>query len=124
MKAGRELDAEIAEKIMDWGHVLDPLGTLTGQPLPKELPEHWTSGIPHYSTDISAAWQVIERMREQGWWYTLTDERFNGHFAEFRRADEHGIHHFHRVIAGTAPLAICKAALACVDTDGYTWSST
>lgn len=62
MKAGRELDALVAEKVMGRNLTLE-----------KELTEHemWLSQlmpeiiihIPHYSTDIAAAWEVVEKVR-------------------------------------------------------------
>lgn len=59
MEAGRELDALVAEKIMgwsnchregDWGYFGRPFGGPTD------------FRIPNYSTDISAAWEVMEKM--------------------------------------------------------------
>ena len=59
MKAGRELDAMIADKVMGW----------TEQPYSRP-PSHWQDEegytiltLPNFSTDIAAAWQVVERMR-------------------------------------------------------------
>ena len=68
----RALDIAIAEKVMGWGHVLDPLGERTGHPLPPEQTRHWLSGIPQYSTDIAAAWRIVEYLRSQGWVMTLS----------------------------------------------------
>jgi hypothetical protein len=47
-KPGRELDALIAEKVFK---NLEPMDV---------VPLH----IPHYSTDIAAAWLVVEKLRE------------------------------------------------------------
>jgi hypothetical protein len=29
--------------------------------------------VPYYASDISAAWTVIEKMRGEGWFYTIAD---------------------------------------------------
>jgi len=109
----RELDTDIAEKIMGWGHVLDPLRKRTGQPLPLEQTHYWLSGIPEYSTDIRAAWLVVEHLRSQAWLMTLSvnddvDEPWDCRFflKYQRRVMAHG---------ATAEIAICRAALKAVD---------
>lgn len=100
MKAGRELDALIAEKVMGWTYdeVLgwnSPDGKLTGQPCPRA-----------YSTDIAAAWAVVVKFtgvarvefhQAEGWWIELG----NGYDSA-------------SATAPTAPLAICLAALKTV----------
>lgn len=122
-KAGRGLDALIAEKVMGWSDVRQ--GHYRGSPeswygRPPEIPgwespqnkEKGISILPWYSRDIDAAWQVVERMRDLGWWYTLTDVCCSGqHQVEFRRTGERGVHHFQYVFADTVPVAICQAAL-------------
>jgi len=52
MKPGRELDALIAERVMGGRKIDDP-----GKPF-------GLGGAPHYSTDIAAAWEVVERLCE------------------------------------------------------------
>lgn len=74
---------------------------------------------PEYSTDIAAAWQVVEKMRTDGWRFDLYDS-FAGWRATFgrpggidrgenmwvlRASDRHE----------TAPEAICRAALAALE---------
>jgi len=51
MKAGRELDCEIDEKIFGntWTHI---------------APDMPWDDIPEYSTDIAEAWQVVEKITE------------------------------------------------------------
>lgn len=56
----RELDALVAEKVI--GRTF-PSGTIVGDPVAK--------CVPHYSTDISAAWQVVEEMRDNGWNFVI-----------------------------------------------------
>lgn len=93
IQAGREMDALIAEKITGFKPVTMTAG----------IPPHFI--YPQYSTDIAAAWQVIERLKKlkpiisydpySEKWYV----RFNG--GESCSAD-------------TVMLAICRAALKAV----------
>ncbi len=100
MEAGFEIDSLIAEKIFGWK--LDDESALVWL-----LPDGSRRGaLPHYSTDIADAWQVIEHMNDRGWSPTV--------FCEF----QWWIANFFTDIAGsfeasaeTAPLAICLAAL-------------
>lgn len=85
MKAGRELDALVAEKVM--GMTFDvgggPMGmtrflsyvdglllsrrnenTGVGIFFSIEREKELMKKLPHYSTDIAAAWEAVERMRE------------------------------------------------------------
>lgn len=81
--------------------------------------EHWITDnkevatwfeLPKYSTDISAAWEVITKMKERNWWIALNAEykEWNAMFYwdPHQQAYECG--------AETAPEAICKAALLAV----------
>ena len=141
LKAGRELDALVAEKVMgcrvswwslrlvdrpptdiEWRHglftseaslermeegevlVADANGDM---PMHQMLGRSEWEGIPRYSTDIAAAWEVVEKMRARGLIVDLTLGagaycRIGG-FRPF--AEERG---------ATAPLAICLAALKAV----------
>ena len=84
MKAGRELDALIAEKVM--GHSVIRKGeSFTGFPLLLHSSGDWDTGIaqediwqigervyspfslPHYSTQIADAWLVVEKLQESGY---------------------------------------------------------
>lgn len=120
MDAGRELDALVAEKIIKlsakyWrptcfvnDHELDAnvwcydcSGMVDDQ---ERVPEH-------YSTEIAAAWLVVEKLATQGlrlsldafggdpWWVEFADEQW-----------ERGA----QATANTAPHAICLAALKAV----------
>lgn len=53
MKPGRELDALVAEKVMGRSKTV-VLGYLT-----------ITRPVPHYSTDISAAWEIVEELSKR-----------------------------------------------------------
>jgi hypothetical protein len=73
--------------------------------------------IPHYSADISAAWEVVEKLRdtsddEPDYW-TITD------LGNAWRVTSNWAHHDgdienFSIEAETAPLAICRAALLAV----------
>ena len=56
MKPGKELDAIVAEKVM--GNI--PPTTPPGA-WPQEY-NSWFDRLPQYSTDIAAAWTVVERL--------------------------------------------------------------
>jgi len=105
---GRELDALVAEKVMgweykdaiySWGEVLRPSQWIK--------PNGWpVDRVSCYSTDISAAWEVVEEMGdclhlkqhgEQGEWEAW--------FCGYPNSKAHG---------ETAPETICKAALLAV----------
>lgn len=64
MKAGREMDALVAEKVMGWtdrhGEFAIPPDTSPHRGAIRYMPEK----VPPYSTDISAAWQVVEKLWE------------------------------------------------------------
>lgn len=145
MEAGRELDALVAEKVMGWTAVF----RLAGGNIPYGFPDddynrdvdehrkHGTCGfptdyhrepIPEYSTDISAAWEVVEHFRQRQWtvklvgheWYdggrwecTLLDaldtERSRALDTQRHNADKQGWDE------PSAPLAICRAALKAIE---------
>jgi hypothetical protein len=107
MPAGPKLDDLVAEKVMN-----DPMGQV------------WSR---HYSTDISAAWEVLEKLFERGWYAEIiTDaktteidfeiairDRNNGTWT-LDTGVEDGWITDGWVVASTAPLAICRAALLAV----------
>ena len=100
LEAGRELDALIAEKVMGYECVCDEE--------PVDCPIHNKADLytlRPYSTDIAAAWGVVEKLRlfVMPWgldeWCAANqrDERLA--FSDILESGE------------TAPLAICRAAL-------------
>jgi hypothetical protein len=129
VKAGRELDALVAEKVMGWEPVNDPdTGLWWRVPKGGYNPSGFQSedAPPAYSTDIAAAWQVVEKITRplanirNGEWcldrlgYRCCEHDEDGVHGEWRcsfRAykgeDDEWVH----VTASTAPLAICLAAL-------------
>jgi hypothetical protein len=117
LEAGRELDALIFAKIFD-----KMAFRSDGNFVFSNKREYLDDGdayylgeyqeiiqLPFYSTDIAAAWEVVEKIREyieciwpndRGLWSLLSYERL-----------EEGLT---TVSAETAPLAICRAALLAV----------
>lgn len=106
MEAGLELDALIAEKV--FGLVLR--NTFTGEEKPmtaaQVLAEHSIkTSIPKFSTDIRAAWKVLEELKKKHWNVTL-----NCHHGEWAIWFDHGSE-ASAITAESAPLVICLAAL-------------
>ena len=98
MKAGRELDALIAEKVM--GLIFRKRGGC-----PK-----FDDDVPHYSTRIQDAWLAVEKMWEIGCFHIAliqTDDGYECDFDDMRDT--------HSAAADTAPLAISLAALKAVE---------
>jgi hypothetical protein len=104
--AGRELDALVAERVMGWVQE-EP------QPHPVNSFAIYFGGPPPYSTDIAAAWQVVERMREQEYSIALDSDTWLKHpYAVHFIGGNSGCV---SCTADTAPLAICRAALKAVE---------
>jgi hypothetical protein len=103
----REIDALVAENVMGW--ILIPREKL-GWGIPPGRPHlvDEVKEIPHYSTDIAAAWEVVEKMTENPEpHFELSKDRAGWH------AGFDPDRPFKRVTAKatTAPLAICLARL-------------
>ena len=138
MKAGRELDARIAEEVMGWsvcrkGEKVDgptllrsslKEGVATEDVYRYRDNPYSPFSLPHYSTRIQDAWLVVEKMTEEGFcpallydddgrWALSTDGIQNlpgkGEVLYTSFAIESDM------LADTAPLAICLAALAVVE---------
>jgi hypothetical protein len=126
-EASRELDAWIAEHVMGWSDFWEGEGYVMGYP-PNEQAmgiDGERAPVPPYSTDIAAAWQVVERMTARmGYddphfdWVGplfkpehryLTEEGYPlGTTCWFVRVEDRGF--IHHVCADTPELAICLAA--------------
>jgi len=134
--ADRELDAQIAVTLFGYRWVEisiqgdPPIAALLSQsiaePRLKSYPDSfklaksdtkragdWDSFMPHFSTSIVDAWQVVDRMYQDFESFSLV-----------RRRDGLWMANFHNPHEGTgsgcgigqnAPCAICKAALEAVD---------
>ncbi len=113
MIAGKEMDALVAEKVMGW--------PTTGMAAGASYRE---ANMPAYSTDIAAAWQVVEKLRTIGWFIELNDDRpptgkqrwncwFHWPYGPVL-PEEWPSGEPDAGVAGVAPEAICLAALAAV----------
>ena len=60
MPPGRELDAELAEKVMGWTHV-EVLGVVHPTAIGR-TPANFGAPVPHYSTEWDAMRLVVERL--------------------------------------------------------------
>jgi len=134
MEAGRELDALIATEIMGYQGVgfyrRKSRFTSGWEPCAKDdvtpdTPEWkatlaiWredgeTFAVKRYSTDISAAWQVVEKLASEGFTPSIvfSDEKHWGMTAYCQQESVVGDFTLEDVVwCDTAPEAICKAAL-------------
>jgi len=113
LEAGRELDALVAEKVMkcktatkEWNGVLHPFCCCDGSDHEQRC-TYVPGMLAYYSTDIAAAWEVVERFDNfslsRAW--SMNGQKVGvacwlaGGFVD---------------LAATAPLAICRAALKAV----------
>ena len=125
MKPGRKLDALIAEHVV--GHLVehwnghyaikgDEVGGV-GVIEEDKLVYCFSKGsrhLPNYSTDIAAAFEVVEKLRADELNFTLGNgKNGNQHQAEFRERTTRALYtgKWWFSIADTAPHAICLAAL-------------
>ena len=125
MKAGRELDALIAEKVM--GLIAYKVQLVAPPPRVRTIDELQRVGspLPHYSTDIAAAWEVVQKLgRWRGFDFMLVmpdpEQTFHLHTYEAGWYEATNDGPERRVVgdADTAPLAICLAALKAVSQEG------
>lgn len=134
LQAGRELDALIAEKVMRWVAIRRETNPKTGGLWLTGLPPHAAEhadvfkdrgmrgyDIPKFTTDIAAAWQVVEKLASRGIRLVLEDWRNDPRIAEpyqdswaalFNLPDGHDTG---QVVGADACLAICRAALRTVE---------
>jgi hypothetical protein len=125
--AARELDAQIAERVFGWTRHPERMHPTDNRTIggvlycPPGHPHDAGSAnvVPHYSTDISAAWLVIQNLCSRGmkpnilsggqeevvWTCGVDIYGYDG-WEDFRSV---------RAVEGTAPLAICLAALKALD---------
>lgn len=117
MKAGRELDALIAEKVM--GLPEPDLKGHTIVPLPDSVRSEAWSKIPEYSTNIADAWLVVEKLKDKDLHFVfgtvvfdnLGGNRLTKNYGAFFGALGERIE---QIEAETAPLAICLASLKAI----------
>ena len=117
MVAGRKLNERIAVEVMgfiveqmtDPGGDVGPWYRIDGESDPADDIVGWCP-VADYSTDIAAAWEVVEYMRAKDEWaFTLGTDTDGDWDATFWEGDT-----FHDATADTAPHAICLAALKAI----------
>lgn len=123
MKAGRELDALVAEKVMG----CKVLNAKTAAPDCGCPPSDEYSNRPHssnklgddrhlqrYTTDMAAAWEIVRHMNMKCDWLFSVRQRKSGAWrAMFFTPDVDGP--YFKSIRETMPHAICLAALKAVE---------
>ena len=118
MKPGRTLDALISEKVMgitpefETRELIDGTGRKIGS---VELP----GGPAPYSTDIAAAFEVVEALRAKGFTFVLGDFESRGSIpmkptAEIRAMFGRTGYRVEMIPGDSATHAICLAALKAV----------
>ncbi len=119
LKPGRGLDKLIAEKVMGWTEIKTEVIPETGWDLyGVNSKGEGDFLIPDYSTDISAAWEVVEKLISIGYMVDIqTHTRF--HQVQLEKlvgeTDSGGIWQGGESIEGqSAPHAICLAALKAI----------
>lgn len=121
-EAGRELDVEVAEKVMGWKEVSLIDGGVPGTRMmgrPPLEPTH-IYGVPYYSTEITDAWEIVEKLKKKNYTFKL-EENSSGWVARFYltqyiQGNNHTIQAA-RANSDSAPLAISLAALKAVSND-------
>lgn len=109
MPTREEIESMSANEMMDaavWMYVFKG-GTFTGK-------------LPKFSSDIAVAWEVVEKLNSYSYWISISNNFMNlekinwlkgGFLCEYSTGWDEEIDY---VIAETAPLAICRAALLAV----------
>ena len=113
MNPGRELDALVAGKVMGWKRL--DLGPINGIRWKKGNRMIESEHPFSYSTDISAAWEVVEKF-ECLYLFRCVSGPFEGKYEcklVFEEGPDNDKRRFYAV-AETAPLAICRAGLRTV----------
>lgn len=112
MKPGRELDKLVAEKIFGWNLTFNVHRQEWGQQHSDRF-----EPVPKYSTDIAAAWMVVERLNSKNISLKLDNDPVNADEGSNSRGREWiaqfwnygGVSQYGQ--SETAPHAICLAAL-------------
>ena len=102
MPAGREMDALVAEKVMGWADINSNAALVGGLCDDKR---NWKP-LPFYSTDIAAAWEVVEKIKGN-----YGNCRFITEWVPKAKQWSCGGDGYDCGWGKTAPLAICRAAL-------------
>lgn len=72
--------------------------------------------VPFYSTDIGAAWMVVEKAIADGWFPEVQFNNWGAEswYATMSRTTDDPLGGYASGVAATAPLAICRAALKAI----------
>jgi hypothetical protein len=115
----RELDVQVVEAL-GWTEVSIISGGRDGYVVSDvrgKMPDGRYGYAPHFSTDIAAAWELVEWMRREGWNITFQIRDAVISWPSFRISgylvQPGGIKHISNE-GHTAPEAICRAFLAAV----------
>lgn len=117
MKPGRELDALISSRVMgdNRAQAEDASGYLFIHDQPLIVTDRGLSVMSHYSTDIAAAWLVVEKIKEE---YSLTlsyeDDR-EGKWECYLENEDLEVSHI-SARSDSPAHAICLAALKILET--------
>jgi len=116
LEAGRALNELIAGKLREWAPFRPGKGPVAAYPLDELSMGMYAELIPTppYSTDVAAAWHIVERMRAEGW-QIVVDTRPGNWLVQFFSTD--GTQRS-AASADGLPLAICRAAVAALDNAG------
>ena len=115
MHAGRDVDALVAERVMgftrqDESYLSVTAGLVRRFVWRDQTGDEYCAGPPRYSTDMAAAWHVVETLR-----LTVQPDAGSGGGGMAGRKDRrHHVYWEEVAEAETAPLAICLAALRLV----------
>jgi hypothetical protein len=112
MPAGREMDALIAASVMGWVNVSEVRPNLLTDVIGKPPDFDYKDIVPHYSTDISVAWGIIDKSE----CYIIDNQVSQEESVDgIKRVNAQVfIGRWGYAEAETAPLAICRAALLAV----------
>lgn len=115
LRPGRELDELIAEKVMGYSMCEKPWPNSTEIYRSWVSPEGMHAGfdLPHYSTDIAAAWRVVEELSPKI--IVGPSPWVLGKYVATWGACDSYADCFDWLEADTAPHAICLAALKAVE---------
>lgn len=129
LPAGPELDVLVAQKVMGFEIMRSALQTRDGFPTYRHRhPERdwdWMEmAVPQFSTEIAAAWLLVEKLKEIDRAMAVCDRSYGSIKIEGDRPWEAGFINgqklahdpgqFVQAFGPTAPLAICRAALKAV----------
>lgn len=119
MPAGREMDALIATKVMGW-KVDDLTATSPTGSSNSRIP-HGDEWLEYYSTDMTTAWLVVEKLMHDGFIWKSNGNEACGNLIysfSFAKNDDGYEDYFQTYDSGITennlPLAICRAALLAV----------